>query len=459
MALSSPPESLPEVLDSAPLRDYQSKITELQRQLAELGVAFEPGYYKVQKVQAQIATLEEAFERERANVLKRIRNEFEDARRREDLLTASYTVQAKLVSEQASKAVHYDILKREVDTNRQLYEGVLQKVKQAGVLSALPPANVRVVDAAEPASQPSKPKPFENALIGLLGGVCMGVAAASVRARALKTFQEPGETASALDVPELGAIVSGDSDRKLFKNEANGFISSAPERNGLLPVSTGGLTQQSLLADSFRAAVVSLRYSADGCRVVAIVSAAPSEGKSTITSNMGITLAGLDSRVLLIDGDLRHPTLHSRFGIDNAHGLSDLFRDDARHGDRSLIRPTPVKHLHILPAGPLTHDTAILYSERMADLIQQVRGEFDYILIDTPPMLHIPDARAVAKLADGVVIVIRANQTDRDAVWTIRKRLDDDGTPVIGTILNGWNPKKSRSYYYRAASDYGSRVK
>jgi len=154
MAKSSSPGSLPEVLDDASLRDYQDKLTELRSQLAELATSLTPKHPKIERIQAQIAEVESALERERGNIVKRIQNEQDAAQRREQLLATEYATQARLVSEQAEKAVHYNILKREVDTNRQLYDGMLQKVKEYGIASAMRASNIRIVDRAKPARLP-----------------------------------------------------------------------------------------------------------------------------------------------------------------------------------------------------------------------------------------------------------------------------------------------------------------
>src|SRR5205807_2159405 len=156
-ANSAPVESLPEVLDDVSLRDSQIKLTDLRRQRAELTMALTPAHYKVQRIEAQIAELETDLKKSRTNILSRIHNEFEASRRRENLLAADYAAQSALVSKQAGKTIHYNILKREVDTNRQLYEGLLQRVKEAGVASAMRASGIHVVDPATPPSAPYRP--------------------------------------------------------------------------------------------------------------------------------------------------------------------------------------------------------------------------------------------------------------------------------------------------------------
>ena len=213
LASTAPPESLPEVLDDKTLGEYQVKLTDLRRQLAELSSSLTPAHPAVKKVQAQVATLESALEKERTNVIQRIRNEFESAQRRENLLAANYAAQARLVSEQAAKVAHYNILKREVDTNRQLYDSLLRNVQEAGITSALRASNIRVVDSAQPPTRPYKPSLVLNSALGLLAGALFGFVFVVMRERADRSIQAPGEAALYLEVPELGVIPSADAER------------------------------------------------------------------------------------------------------------------------------------------------------------------------------------------------------------------------------------------------------
>ena len=206
MASSASAESLPDVLDNASLKDVQSKLTDLRRQLAELSSSLTPAHPRVKKVQAQIVTLESALDRERGNIVRRIRNDYDAARRREKLLATDYANSARLMTGQADKVAHYNILKREVDTNRQLYDNMLQRVKEAGIASALRATNIRVVDPAQTPEAPYKPGLVMNTALGLLSGLFFAVVFVVMRERADRSIQDPGETTLYLNVNELGII-------------------------------------------------------------------------------------------------------------------------------------------------------------------------------------------------------------------------------------------------------------
>lgn len=460
-------DAVPMVVDNERLSGYQIELTKLRRELAELGSLYTPDHYRVIRVKAQISEMEAAFKRERDAILQRIRNEFQSAQRREKLLLNDYQSQANTVSEQEAKAIHYDVLKRDVDTNRQLYGALLQKVKEASVASAFSATNLRVMDQAEAPGRPYKPSLPANIAKGLSAGLLLGVFLVVASDRINRNLRAPGETPFHLKVPELAVIPASQSvavtttNRPLKPKQRSILLSEsdvetpAEERVELITWQDSN----SLLAESFRGAIASILLSANGNRprVLLVTSAGRGEGKSTTVSNLGISLAEIDQKILLIDADMRKPRLHCLFDLSNTWGLSDLLRektDLTNSPIEALARPTQVANLWVLPSGPGTLSISnLLYSERMAELLRRFQSEFQTILIDTPPMLAISDARVLGRLADGAILVVRAGQTTRDAALMAKERLGEDGIPVLGTILNGWDLKSKtryahQSYYY-----------
>jgi capsular exopolysaccharide synthesis family protein len=468
LASKATAESLPEVLDDPTLKEYQVKLTDLRRQLAEISSSLTPEHPAVQKVQAQVTTLEQALDHERANVIQRIWNEYESAKRRENLLATNYTTQASQVSEQAAKVAHYNILKNEVDSDRQLYNSMLQNVQQASMSSALSASNVRVVDSAVPPSHPYKPNLPLNSALGLLGGVFFGLAFVVVQVRADRSIQGPGDTTIYLDVPELGAIPSANAaGNRLFAYYQKG--KSPENKKSLLsqPVRVELITSSkkpSVIADSFRATLTSILYSGengDRPRVIVITSASPAEGKTSVASNLALALAEISQpvfkqSVLLIDGDLRKPRLHEIFGVPNRWGLSDMLEGKTPPiGCEDMVFKTSYKNLFLMPSGSSTDSTVpLLHSPRALEFLNRMRGEFHTIIIDTPPMLHIPDARILGRFSDGVVLVVRSAETVRESAIAVKQRLAEDGTRILGTILNQWDPRKTHSYTYGYGNKY-----
>ena len=467
-SISAKPESLPEVLDASSLKEYRAKLADLRRQYAELSSTLTPAHYKVQRVEAQINELQKEADRERANVLHRITSEYEAAQRREKLIRADYQSQTKLVTNQSGKVIHYSILKREVDTNRQLYDSMLQKVKEAGITAAMRASNLRVVDVAERPLVPYKPNPLRNALLGLVGGLGIGIVFVVMRERIDRSIQSPGDAPAFLNMPEFGVIPSAQSDtgRRLYGKSYGGAASLDAAQNGngstpeLLEL-TMLRRSPSLLAESFRSTLTSILFSnqngSPAPRLIVLTSASPAEGKTTVLTNLGLAMVETHRRVLLIDGDLRRPRLHDIFNVANDFGFRDVLDSKApieEVAPRAILE-TETPGLHVMPSGSMAASiSTVLHSAQLPNLLAYLQDQFDAVFIDTPPMLQMPDARILARAADGVILVLRAGKTTRDTAQLASQRLIEDGTPVFGTILNDWNPEHKASYGYHNY-DYG----
>jgi succinoglycan biosynthesis transport protein ExoP len=499
MATSAPADSLPDVLNDLSLREYQGRLSELRRQSAELTETYTPENAKVRRIDAQIVALQKSLNSQRADILRRIKNEYDETNRRERLLSAAYSAQTGVVSDQGEKAIQYNILKREVDTNRQIYDNMLQRMKEASVASALRASNVRVIDPATAPSRPSKPSISLNAALGLLAGIFFGIAFIVLTDRADRTIQEPADIALYLNLRELGLIPSSTA---VAKN-ARAYFSSkrAPKEivDGVNKTERLGLVtyqkKASLMAESFRAALASILFTRQNTRpprTLVVTSPSPSEGKTTVVCNLAISVAETGQRVLLVDADTRKPRIHEIFDLGNEYGLTTLLQAretvdlshvypngeitaeqaselaasskvktsavDETGTDReylAFVHQTVVPNLSILSAGPaVSGATNLLYSPRLKEYVERFLRDFDMVIFDTPPMLTIVDARVIARHADGVVLVVRSGKTTRDAAIAAESRLREDGVHVIGTIMNDWNPKRSQGGYYGYYNGY-----
>ncbi len=298
------------------LRAIQGRLLDLNRERASLASQFTPEYYKLQQVNAEIASLEASEKREHARWVGQLREEFQTEQQHESLVESAYRKQASLVSDQAAKAIHYNVLKREVETNRDLYDALLGGMKEAGVNAAARVQNARVVDAATPPDAPYRPIPVRNAAIGLLSGLMAGAAFILVRDATDRRLRGPGTTSCYLNVPELGVIPSARPH----------LLPTA--RRGQAASGRGPPRKAAPVADAFHSAVTSIfmpgRY-AQPPQVVVVTSAAAHEGKSTVVGNMGLMAAQAGKRVLLVDGDLRNPRLHRAYSLpEQPEGLASL---------------------------------------------------------------------------------------------------------------------------------------
>ncbi len=464
---NSSPDSLPDVLNDNALRATQSKITDLNRQIAELGATYTPEYGKLKRAQAQVATLQASFDRDRSAIVERIKNDFQEARQKEKLLSSAYNSQTKEVTGQGEKSIEYNILKREVDSNRQLYDTMLQQLKQSSIATAMRASKVRIVDPADRPRVPISPNLKIDAAMGLFLGLMSSIGLVIIRERADRTLQQPGDAQLWTNLPELGTIPSAtvDGQKKLHgvRAERAEIPDGAPLAVAKSPAHSKNAQsvelmswerKPSFVAEAFRSVLTSILFVGENGsrpRVLVMTSANPSDGKTTVVSNLGIAMAEIRRTVLIIDADLRRPRMHDVFHLSNERGLSDLLRMEHVSEDvfSQLVQRTAVPGLHVLTSGPSTHAAAnLLYSPHLARVLAKFREQYDMVLVDTPPMLQMTDARVAGQLADAVILVARAEKTTRDALMAANQRLKEDKIRVLGTVLNDWNPKNSPGGYY-----------
>jgi succinoglycan biosynthesis transport protein ExoP len=446
MASSGQPEWLSRAVDNPVLRDYQTKLTDLRREAEQLQLLLTPENYKVQKVLSEIAVLQAARNTELANMRKRMETDYQAALSREKMLAGRYQAESGEVSEEAAKAIHYNTLKRELETARTLRAQILEKAQQFELAAATPGAGLRIVGLASPPTRPYRPNYLLNLSVGLFGGLFAGVLLAMLREHRRPTLRAPGETLSLLRLPEFGVIPRASA---TVLNMPGLFGSENPENRLEL---AAWKPQPSPLTASIHDALASLaRRCEGGPNVILFTSPAPGDGKTTITVNLAIALAQCKRRVLLIDGDLRRPRLHDVFSVPIGPGLSDLLQEgasDESEADPVIANPLSIPNLYLLPSGPLVIPNAPLLSNgRLASLLARFRSEFDVVLVDAPPVLQGPDARVIGRLADGVILVVRSRKTTHQDAVAALMRLMTDGVPVAGTILNDWNPRWDASPY------------
>ena len=459
VAKSSPIDQVPQVMNSTRIGDLRVKLEELQRTYAELGAVYEDKYPKVASVLAQIREVNQALDRERQSIVGQVRNEYSQAQNVEQMLASAYGTQLPKAADTARKGIDYGLMKWEVDTNRRIYEELLQRVKAITIGSSLQADSSSVLDPAELPTRPFEPNVSRNILMGGTFGLIMGVLIALLIQSFNRSLKAPGELEFHLGIPELGVIPlfsALDIQPKLPKLLSIG----APPSNGnhegpKVEVGTWEMAPP-IMAEAYRNALTSILLSsftsASRPQVILVTSSGRGEGKSSAVSNLGRALAEINERVILIDADLRKPTLHDVFGVSNTWGLSDILREKIRLADAPLdilAKPTSVEGLYVLPSGPKTTNIAnLFYSDRMSELVDRLRTEFATIIIDTPPISYLSDARILGRVADGAVLVVRAGTTTRDGAMSAKRRLKDDGVPLLGTILNGWDGNAKSKYGY-----------
>jgi polysaccharide biosynthesis transport protein len=450
-----PVESLSPTLNNPTLQNYLVKMGDLKSQLANLSATYTPEHYKVLQVQAQITDLQKSIDAERSGILRHTQEDYQSAKRREDMLTTAYTDQARTVSDMAGKTIQYQNLQHDVDTNRELYDALLLRIKQAGLAAAMRSSNVVVVDQAKPPVLPFRPNFPMNTALGLVTGLFVGVGFVLMRDRFNRNIESPGLSPAYLRLPELGVIPAA-----RLTSRRIAWLPASTRVPLQIKGADAASREHANLAEAYRATLTSIllpTLHGQGPRVLVLTSPEAGAGKTTVTSNLGMATAEIGRRVLLIDADLRRPRLHRLFEIPNSFGLTDILRITTPLEEipvNQLVRQTKIPGLCLVPSGPTTDGlTSLLYSPRLTEFLERVAKEFDLVLIDAPPMLYFADARVLGRHSDGVILVLRSGQTKRDAAILARQRFDEDGTCVLGTILNSWDLKNPRSPYAYAYND------
>jgi polysaccharide biosynthesis transport protein len=440
-AAKAPLDSLEVPLGSA-MKDYQAKLTDLRRQKADLLTVFTPDYDGIKRLDAQISELEAASRAESNSIMQAIRNDYIDATRRESLLRGSYMQEAAQVSDQAGSLVEYEILKREVDSNRRLYETILQRTSEARVASALRASGARILDPARLPRQPYRPNWLLNLSWGTSAGILLGLVLATGRETLDRTVKRPGELTAFLSLPELGVVPK----LRTLPMTAEQTTSALREgkRNSIAFAAWNQRGNEEGAPDSvcFQAVLTSIMFSDSSGRVpqiISVTSSVPQEGKTTLVTNLAAALAQMKLKVLLIDGDSLTQRLHANFGQSVGQSLIDLLSVEAPNQNEFVVQETTIPGVFLMALGA-GHQSALDVLPNLPSLLSRARQEFNTILIDNVAVRDRPDARVLARMADGVVVVVRAGVTSRDAVLATMTRLKQDGSRLLGTVLNYWVP-------------------
>ena len=423
------------------------KRADLSTQLAQATTQFGSGYPKVAELRNQLKEVDTSIEVEQRKMQGRLQDEYLAAVQRENLLQSAFNQQKQEANQLNESAIEYTVLKRDAETNRQLYQDLLQRLKEAGVSAGLRSSNIQVVDIARIPTQPISPNVYRTLVLGFLLGFGLAIGLALVLENFDNTVRTIEEVTTVSRLPALGTIpLQLPNNNPLGKRALT--ISADVEKSKMLALVTYE-RPRSEAAEAYRALRTSILLSSFGAppKVILVTSAQPQEGKTTISANSALVLAQGGSRVLLVDADLRRPGLERLFGIKSLIGMSTVISGSCKVED-AIISCPEVPSLWILPAGPIPPQPAeLLGSTVMKGHIARWRDEFDHIIIDTPPCLSVTDAVLLSPEADRLILVARSGQTTRPALRRACELLLQVNARVMGVVVNALDAHSGDGYH------------
>ena len=434
------PESAPQVLESKTVAAYKEQRAKLESEYLVNLTTFKPEFPKMVQLKAQIAELDARIKAEVGIVLVAVKAQYEAAKSQEDKVRARVGESRKEVLVSQDRSVQLNLLKRELDTNRQLYDGLLQRLKEVDVSNQVTANPISVVDQASIPLFPYEPNVRNIAMVGLMAGLLVGLAWAFIREHMDDSIKHADEVEALFGLPLLGVIPQ--LSRKAAGKGENAALQTVSDPRGPF-------------AEAYRSMRTALQFStAEGApRQMMVTSSVQGEGKSTTALALAINFAQLGKRVLLVDADMRNPSQHRVLGLANDRGLSNYLSGEGTR--EQLIQTSRIVGLHLLSAGPMPPSPVdLLMGPKLFRLLDKASTMgFDQVVIDAPPILGIADSIVLGNQIPGMIFVVRAGQTRRSSVRDALRRLRVAGLLPLGVALT--RAGAGHSTYYGSDAYYG----
>ena len=428
-----------EALSNYAINNLRQKRAELESEYQELMVRFEPGYPQAQSLQSRIDELSRAIEREEARVSASVQAEYQQALAREEALQQRVGALKGDYLDLRRRSIQYNIFQQEVDTNRALYDGLLQRFKEIGVAAGVGVNNVAIVDTAAVPELPSSPRLLLNLAISILAGFGLGAALAFALEQLDEAIADPSEVEHRLGLPLLGSVPKVDD--------------GGTPRDALLD-------RKSELVDAYIAVQTNLAFTTERGvpRSFSVTSTRPAEGKSTTSLALATMLARSGKRVILIDGDMRSPSVHHLGNVGHDHGVSNFLAGDDNY-EPSIFHMDDL-NLDAMSAGPIPPNAAeLLTGTRMRQLIDRLHENYDHVVVDSPPVMGLADAPLIAGHVDGVIYAVESHGIRSSQVKTALSRLAAVRTRICGAVLTKFEARKAHyGYGYEYGYGYGRDV-
>ena len=441
------------------LNDALEKFAEVKNHYGLNHPEYKKAQTRVQELESQIAITGDS-------VRQRVEVEFREAVNREAMISSAVQETKTEFDRLNSRSFEYQTLKREADGDKKLYEELVRKIKEAGINASFQNSSIRVADPARPGLKPVFPKIWLNLLLAFLASTFLAVGIAVVSDVLDNTVRDPDQVTRLMKTEVIGSLPAVKDWRRRL-SPINAHIGagrlSGPRLNGNgagvkdLAIVAGETGYQAL--STYEEAIRTLRNSIlltdfdRRLRSILLTSASPSEGKSTVAAHLAATHAGQGKRTLLIDGDLRRPSVHRLYQVPNSVGLSNVLLQQISWRDALVRMPEP-EGLDILPAGPSTRRASDLIGTGLAELVEEAAREYDLVVLDAPPLLGFAEPLQMASFVDGVIIVARAGDTSRTALASVITTLARLRANLVGVVLNEVHREISPGYYYSYYNRY-----
>lgn len=438
-------DSLPAVLQDPLIAHLKEEATKLEGRYRELGQSFKAEYPRMQRLSENIREVRRQIHAEIQRFVEAARAEYRAALQKETEVRKLADEQRGLARKLDGQMARYNLLRREVDTNRELYTGLSTRLKETQVSSSLLTSNISVVDRADVPLKRSGPRTGLNLLIGCMVGLVGGVALAFLFEYLDTSIRDPRAVEAILRVPTLGLVPTRSSLPAHLGRPPLGPGNGAPGTLALVAHEATG----SILAEAFRNLRTSVVYATPDHppKTMLVTSLQQQDGKTFVSTNCAISLAQLGmGDVLLVDADMRHPNLHGILGVPQTPGLSDLLVGGV--GVMEAVRPTGIPGLFVIPAGPVpTNPSELLYSPRFTQALATLGERFAHIVIDTPPLLGVADTLVLAPRVEGVILVLRHGRAARNAAERAVQMLGSVRARLLGVVLNHADARSTTAGY------------
>jgi polysaccharide biosynthesis transport protein len=424
------------------LRPLSQRLDEAQQRLADVKTHFGPNHPEYKKADTQVAEIERQLERGKQNIGQRVAVEYHDAVNREAMLRKAVAETKIEFDHVNARSYEYQTVKREADADKKLYEELVTKIKEAGINAGFQNSAIRIADLARPAILPVFPNIPVNLSLAILFSTLLAIGAAVLADLLNSAVRDPDQVTRLMKTDVVGLLPMA-KDLRAFQATGDGTVRSlmAPDQS-----SKGRLTGYNEAIRTLRNSLVLTDFDRR-IRTLMLTSPSPSEGKSTISAHLAMAHAMQGRKTLLIDADLRRPSVHRQFSMPNTQGLSNVLNHEVEW-QNVIVSSAETPNLDILTAGPASRRAADLVGAELTKVLEAATTKYDLVILDTPPLLGFSEPLQIATAVDGVLVVALAGSTNRKALRTAVNMLTRLRANLLGVVLNGVNANTSDGYYY-----------